>query len=147
MGAKPRDADASRPAFEGQISQLPPAGLIGGSSSEPARRLDTCPEPAYVITVITLGRHPMDRSSRTIELKVVAIGNSRGVRLPKELLQKYAIKGAVIAEERDEGVLLRSKRDRRLGWDETFKEMAKEHEDWRDLDATLADGLDPEERW
>lgn len=89
----------------------------------------------------------MHKRARTVELKVVPIGNSRGVRLPKAVLDKYAIKNSLIAEERAEGLLLRNVRDRRLGWKETFQQMAHEREDWRDLDVALADGLDPEERW
>ncbi len=89
----------------------------------------------------------MEKTSRTIELKVVPIGNSRGVRLPKAVLDKYAIKGELVLEERTEGLLLRNKRDKRLTWEDTFKEMAKEREDWSDLDATIADGLDQESKW
>jgi antitoxin MazE len=84
------------------------------------------------------------RSAHSLELKVVPIGNSRGVRLPKGVLDKYAIRDAVIVEEREDGLLLRSTKDRRLSWEETFKEMAHEREDWSDLDATLKDGLDKE---
>ena len=83
----------------------------------------------------------MPRNSRPLELKVVPIGNSRGVRLPKTVLDKYAIRDAVLVDEREDGLLLRSKKDKRLSWDETFKGMAREREDWSDLDATLADGL------
>ena len=72
------------------------------------------------------------------------IGNSRGVRLPKTVLDKYAIEGTVLVEEREDGLLLRSKRDRRLSWEETFKDMAHEREDWSDFDAALNDGLDKE---
>lgn len=79
-----------------------------------------------------------------LEFKVVPIGNSRGVRLPKRVLDKYAIRDAVVVEQREEGLLLRSKRDRRLSWEETFKAMAHEREDWSDLDGTLNDGLDTE---
>lgn len=89
----------------------------------------------------------MDKSSRNIELKVVPIGNSRGVRLPKAVLDKYAIRDAVVVEEREEGLLLRSKQDKRLSWEDTYKEMAREREDWSGLDAAVADGLDPEEKW
>ena len=84
------------------------------------------------------------RNAHSLEFKVVPIGNSRGVRLPKTVLDKYAIRDAVVVEQREEGLLLRSKRDRRLSWDETFKAMAHEREDWSDLDGTLNDGLDPE---
>ena len=76
------------------------------------------------------------------EIKVVPIGNSRGVRLPKATLIKYSIESSVLLEEREEGILLRSKNDKRLSWEETFKEMAREKEDWGDLEAATADGLD-----
>jgi antitoxin MazE len=89
----------------------------------------------------------MEKSSRSTELKVVAIGNSRGVRLPKAVLDKYAIRDAVVVEEREEGLLLRSKKDKRLSWDETYEEMAREHEDWSDLEPTVADGLNTKEKW
>lgn len=89
----------------------------------------------------------MQKLSRNVELKIVPIGNSRGVRLPKTVIDKYAIKDSVVLEERQEGLLLRSKTDKRLSWEETFKEMAREHEDWRDLDVTLADGLDQGNKW
>jgi antitoxin MazE len=86
----------------------------------------------------------MRRNAPTLELKVVPIGNSRGVRLPKAILDRYAIRDAVLVEERGEGLLLRGKEDRRLSWEDTFKAMAREREDWSDLDATLNDGLDRE---
>jgi len=66
------------------------------------------------------------------------------VRLPKTVLDKYAIRDAVVVEQREDGLLLRSKKDRRLSWEETFKAMARDREDWSDLDGTLNDGLDKE---
>jgi antitoxin MazE len=89
----------------------------------------------------------MAKTSRGAVLKVVRIGNSRGVRLPKAVIEKYAIKDSLIAEEREDGLLLRAGRDTRLNWADTFKEMAREREDWSDLDSTIGDGLDPGERW
>jgi antitoxin MazE len=77
-----------------------------------------------------------------LELKVVAIGNSRGIRLPRELLAKYKIGETVVLQVREEGLLLRAKEDDRLSWEETYREAATEAEDWSDLDATLSDGLD-----
>ena len=87
------------------------------------------------------------KPGKSIELKVVQIGNSRGVRLPKAVLERYAIKDAVVLEAREEGLLLRNKREKRLSWEETYKDMAKAHEDWRDLEKAVGDGLDPKERW
>jgi antitoxin MazE len=90
----------------------------------------------------------MQKQPRRMDLKVVPIGNSRGVRLPKSVLNKYAITDTVVLEEREDGILLRSKQNERLSWEETYKEMTREREDWSDLDVTLADGLkDGEDSW
>ena len=82
-----------------------------------------------------------------VELKVVQIGNSRGVRLPKAVLDRYEIKDALILEAREEGLLLRGKKDKRMTWEETFRDMMREKEDWSDLDAAAADGIEPGEKW
>ena len=91
----------------------------------------------------------MQKQSRSIDLKIVAIGNSRGVRLPKTILDKYAITDTLVLEEREDGLLFRNKkRDKRLSWTDTYKEMSHESEDWSDLDEVMADGLkDEPDRW
>lgn len=87
----------------------------------------------------------MQKQTRTLDLKVVAIGNSRGIRLPKVVLDKYAITDTLVLEERAEGLLFRNKKkDRRLSWEETYREMSRRSENWSDLDATLADGIKDE---
>ena len=45
-------------------------------------------------------------------------------------------------EEREDGVFLYSKEKNKLSWKETYRAMAAEQEDWSDLDAAVADGLD-----
>ena len=91
--------------------------------------------------------YAMQKSPLKLELKVVPIGNSRGVRLPKAILEQYAIEDAIVLEAREEGLLLRGKKDKCLPWTDTFREMAREREDWSDLDAAVADGLEPGEKW
>jgi len=86
----------------------------------------------------------MEKTKTALEIKVVPIGNSRGVRLPMSVLAKYVIGEFVVLEEREEGVLLRSKKDKRLSWVETYKDMARERENWSDFETTTADGLDKE---
>ncbi len=76
------------------------------------------------------------------ELKLIAIGNSRGIRLPKVLLEKYGWSDTLVVEETDDGVLLRSGTVDKLPWEDTYRAMAAEREDWSDLDVTLADGLE-----
>lgn len=92
-------------------------------------------------------RNASRKGAATVELKVVPIGNSRGVRLPKAVLERYQIKDALVLEAREEGLLLRGKKDKRLSWEETYREAAREKEDWSDLDATLADGIEPGDKW
>ena len=87
------------------------------------------------------------KSPAKVELKVVRIGNSRGVRLPKAVLERYEIGDALVLEAREEGLLLRGRKDKRLSWEETYRAAAREKEDWSDLDATLSDGIAPGEKW
>jgi antitoxin MazE len=89
----------------------------------------------------------MPKPAKTIELKIVPVGNSKGIRLPKEIIERYAISESIVLEAREEGLLFRNRRDKRLSWEETYTEMARERDDWSDLDVAIADGLPPEETW
>ena len=84
----------------------------------------------------------MEKQIRRRDIQLVPIGNSKGVRIPKELLQKYGFKKTLLLEETDKGLLLRKKDDNKLSWEETFKAMAEEKESWDDFDAALEDGLE-----
>ncbi len=79
---------------------------------------------------------------KVVELPLTRIGNSRGVRLPAALLKKYGFSKTIILEERASEIVLRPKKDTKLSWEETAKEMAAEHEDWSDMEAAMGDGLD-----
>jgi antitoxin MazE len=83
--------------------------------------------------------------SKAKSLKVVPIGNSKGIRLPKAILQKYGFSQEIIIEEKLEGLLLRKSNDNKLSWEDGFKEMAKEKENWSDFDVALMDGLEDED--
>ena len=84
----------------------------------------------------------MNKSSRIREVKLVPIGNSRGIRLPKKLLDKYGWSDRLTLEEMEEGVVLRGKETHNLSWEETSRAMAEESEEWSDFDVTIADGVD-----
>lgn len=86
----------------------------------------------------------MHNQLRTRDAKIVPIGNSKGVRIPKALLQKYGLKNSLLIEETEKGLLLRNKEESKLSWEDTFKAMADEKEQWDDFDATLLDGLENE---
>jgi len=87
----------------------------------------------------------MEKQIRARDIKLVPIGNSKGVRIPKELLQKYGLNDSLLLEETDRGLLLRKKDDNKLSWEDTYKAMANEKEDWDDFDTALLDGLEDED--
>jgi len=87
----------------------------------------------------------MEKQTRTKDIKLVPIGNSKGVRIPKALLQKYGLKNSLLLEETERGLLLRNKGESKLSWEDTYKAMANEKEDWDDFDTTLLDGLEDED--
>jgi antitoxin MazE len=66
----------------------------------------------------------------SVKLKVVQIGNSQGIRLPKPLLEQCGIKREVEAEAIEGVIVLRPiKKKHRKGWEEAFKEMAHQGDD------------------
>ena len=76
------------------------------------------------------------------DVKLVSVGNSKGIRLPKALLQKYGWSDALLLEEVEDGVFLHREEGSHLSWKETYRAMAAEKEDWSDFDVTVADGLE-----
>ena len=79
----------------------------------------------------------------TSVLKVSRIGNSRGIRLPADMLRKYQIGDSVVVEEKAEEIVLRPgrKKVQKLTWGETAREMAASAEDWAEWDSLAGDGL------
>lgn len=78
----------------------------------------------------------------TREIKLIAIGNSKGIRIPRDLQRKYGWNESILLEEVETGILLRGGASQKLSLRDTYREMAVRHEDWSDLDPTIADGLD-----
>lgn len=79
-----------------------------------------------------------------MEVKVARIGNSRGVRIPAEVLRRYAVGDTVILIESLDGILLRPKQQegQKLSWVETARAMASGQEDWSEWDNTVSDGIE-----
>jgi antitoxin MazE len=79
---------------------------------------------------------------QSVNLKLVPIGNSLGVRLSRPLLSKYGMESVVIAEQRPDGILLRGANPSKATLEQTFTEMAAAQEKWDDFDGVSNDGLD-----
>ena len=82
-----------------------------------------------------------------MKTKLVRIGNSRGVRIPRQLLRTYNLRegSELDIEERREGLLLRVNAGTtvHLSWTDAYREMAAESAEaaeWVDWDVTAGDG-------
>lgn len=78
--------------------------------------------------------------------RIVKIGNSQGIRIPKALLDQTGLCGEVDIQAQGGSLLVAAVRRPRSGWDDAFREMAL-HEDDRLLDGDIStsDSFDTEE--
>lgn len=59
---------------------------------------------------------------------IIKIGNSRGIRIPKKLLDQYHMDGQVELIVSDEGLLLKPLQKPRAGWSERFAAAGPDEE-------------------
>jgi antitoxin MazE len=64
-----------------------------------------------------------------MEVSVIKIGNSKGIRLSKTLLEKYNIKDTVELTLEKEQIVLKPLSKPRKGWEKAFKEMSDNVDD------------------
>ena len=60
---------------------------------------------------------------------IVRIGNSRGVRIPKTILEQCHLDGQVELEPRGDHLVIKSATKPREGWEEAFRPMAERGDD------------------
>jgi antitoxin MazE len=53
-----------------------------------------------------------------METKLIKIGNSFGIRLPKSLIQQYELSSNIEIDPLENGILIKSKKKAREGWKE-----------------------------
>lgn len=58
-----------------------------------------------------------------MKTNIVQIGNSRGIRIPKALLEQCQLQDAVELEMRDDHLVIRPATKPRSGWDDAFRQM------------------------
>ena len=76
-------------------------------------------------THIDLDEMPTMWSHCNMTTSLIAIGNSRGIRIPKPLIEQCGLQDEVEMEVRDDAIVLRSPRSPRAGWDKAFAQMAR----------------------
>jgi antitoxin MazE len=74
-----------------------------------------------------------------MEVSVIQIGNSKGIRLSKQLIEKYAIKGSVELILEQDHIVLKAKDEPRKNWEAAFIEMHRCSDDKLIIDSILDD--------
>ena len=64
-----------------------------------------------------------------MDISIVPIGNSKGIRLSKTLLEKYNIKDKVELILEKGYIILKPKAEPRKGWEKAFKKMYESGDD------------------
>lgn len=64
-----------------------------------------------------------------MEVSVIKIGNSKGIRLSKTLLDKYNIQDTVEIILEKEQIVIKPLSRPRKGWEKAFKQMAENGDD------------------
>ena len=65
-----------------------------------------------------------------MKIPVIPIGNSKGIRIPKAILEQCSITDDVSLEVKDDSIIIKPVRDKpRKGWGEHFKKMKDEKDD------------------
>ena len=81
-----------------------------------------------------------------MRIRIVQIGNSQGIRIPKALLEQTGLKGEIDLIEKNGSLVIRPAKSPRKGWAEAFQEMARNGEDeLLDDPRTLQSDWDKEE--
>ncbi len=64
-----------------------------------------------------------------MKTKLIRIGNSQGVRIPKPLIEESGLSEEIEMILRDNEIVLRPAEETRENWDEAFEEMAQKGDD------------------
>lgn len=64
-----------------------------------------------------------------VKTRIIKIGNSQGIRIPKLLLEQSGMKGEVEIDFDGDQLTIRSVAHPRAGWDEAFARMAANGDD------------------
>lgn len=72
-----------------------------------------------------------------MKVHIIQIGNSKGLRLPKAVLQQYGLEDEVELETRADEIVIKAIHQPRHDWDLAFQEMSA-HQDDALLDLNVA---------
>jgi antitoxin MazE len=76
--------------------------------------------------------------SNAIKSKIVRVGNSQGIRIPKTMLEQSGILENVEIEVRDNQIVITAATKARIGWGDAFAQMVIEGDEMEPLTASNA---------
>lgn len=77
-----------------------------------------------------------------MKTQIVRIGNSQGIRIPREMLEQSGLEGEVEITVQEGALVIRAAKKARAGWAAAFEEMARSGDD------ALVDDVPPSlSRW
>ena len=65
----------------------------------------------------------------TVKTRIIQIGNSQGIRIPKPILEQLGFSGEVELEVLPDQLVVRSVQRPRQQWDDAFKAMSEARDD------------------
>ncbi len=74
-----------------------------------------------------------------MELSIIKIGNSKGIRLSKTILEKYSIIDKVVLTLEEGFISLKPKIEPRKGWEKAFQKMHENGDDKLLIDDVFED--------
>ena len=81
-----------------------------------------------------------------MKTRIVRIGNSQGIRIPKPVLEQVGLPEEVELEVEDDTIIIRASTRARDGWAAAFESMSKAGDDvLLDAEATTASSWDEDE--
>ena len=76
-----------------------------------------------------------------MEIPIINIGNSKGIRLPKALLEQYNISDTIELILEKGRIILKAKSVPRKGWEKSFKQMHEKGDDQLLIDDVFEDEI------
>ena len=65
----------------------------------------------------------------TVKVRIIRIGNSRGIRIPKTILEECGLEDAVELQAREGRLVVKPAGKARQGWEEAYRRMAGSRDD------------------
>jgi antitoxin MazE len=67
--------------------------------------------------------------AHAVNTRLIRIGNSQGIRIPKALIEQAGLRDAVKIQLDGDRLVIFAAQHPRAGWDDAFRAMADQHDD------------------